>query len=108
MSKNELLKRIPIKRNRFRKDRTRMRFRFHAFCRISCAEPVSTSAGNALVRERPDATNGRTSGNETTRTARVLRHDELDAVSGGLNNFRIEIGSLPCAFDSSKNEVSYD
>ena len=30
---------------------------------------------------------------ETARTARVLRDDELDFVSGG---FRLEIGGLPC------------
>ena len=68
------------------------------------------SKNELLLRERLDATNGRMSRNETTRTARVLRHDELDAVSGGLNNFRVEIGGLPCALNlnSDKNEVSYD
>jgi len=66
------------------------------------------SKNELLLRERLDATSGRMSRNDTTQTARVLRHDELDAVNGGLNSFRVEIGGLPCAFDSSKNEVSYD
>jgi len=38
-----------------------------------------------LPRERLDGAGGRKSKNETAHTTRMLRDDELDAVSGGLS-----------------------
>ena len=42
------------------------------------------SENELLLRERLNVTSGRMSKSETTQTTRVLRDDELDAVSGGL------------------------
>jgi hypothetical protein len=39
-------------------------------------------------RDRLDATGGRRSESETAQTTRVLRDDELDAVSGGKVQFQ--------------------
>ena len=44
------------------------------------------SKNELLMRERLSATGARVSKSETTQTTRVLRDDELDAVSGGLQN----------------------
>jgi len=41
------------------------------------------SKNELLPRERLNATGGRMSKSETAQTTRVLRDDELDAVSGG-------------------------
>jgi hypothetical protein len=41
------------------------------------------SKNELLLRERLNATSARVSKSETTKTTRVLRDDELDAVSGG-------------------------
>jgi len=42
------------------------------------------SKNELLQRERLDATSGSITKSETAKTTRVLREDELDAVSGGL------------------------
>ena len=46
-----------------------------------------------LPRARLDGTGGRMSRNETTQNARMLREDELDAVSGGL---ALNFTRIPC------------
>src|SRR5262245_34175086 len=63
-------------------------------CERHRPEERAMSRNGLLPRERLDATIGSVTGSAAAQTTRVLRDDELDAVSGG---FRVEIGSLPCS-----------